>query len=105
MSLYRYLTAIFIATSSLSALAQKKVDSITIAVDPDYAKVTGTHKALLGDNYRQLWATPVTMKIFRLEKEKGGLKVLQPGGGMQTKSLRLQDSSGQEWVLRTVQKY
>ncbi|WP_214071192.1 hypothetical protein [Mucilaginibacter sp. dw_454] len=105
MRLYRYFIAIFITALSLQSFAQKRTDSITIAVDPDYAKVTKTHKFLLGDNYRQLWATPVTMKIFRLEKEKGGLKILQPGGGMQTKSLRLQDSSGQEWVLRTVQKF
>lgn len=104
MSLYKYLTVVF-AALSVSGFAQKKADSITVAVDADYAKVTGTHKFLLGDNYRRLWATPVSLRIFHLEKEKGGLKILQPGGGMQTKSLRLEDPSGQEWVLRTVQKF
>ncbi|HEX8022358.1 hypothetical protein, partial [Mucilaginibacter sp.] len=30
---------------------------------------------------------------------------MQRGGGKQTKSLRLQDPTGQQWVLRTIQKY
>lgn len=80
-------------------------DSITIAIEPGYDSVGNTHRFFFGENYRNLWATPVKMKVFRLENEKGGLKILQKGGGMQTKSLRLQDSSGQEWVLRTIQKY
>jgi len=80
-------------------------DSINTAVEPEYNKVNGFHRMLFGENYRQLWATKVKLPVFYLEKEKGGLKILQLGGGMQTKSLRLQDSSGQEWVLRTIQKY
>ncbi|GAA4086163.1 hypothetical protein [Mucilaginibacter panaciglaebae] len=105
MSLNRYLIFAFFTAFSTQLFAQKERDSITVAIDADYAKVTRVHKILLGDNYRELWATPVSFRIFRLEKEKGGLKILQPGGGMQTKSLRLQDSAGHEWVLRTVQKY
>ncbi|TWI97544.1 surface antigen-like protein [Mucilaginibacter frigoritolerans] len=90
-----------------NGLAQgvKPADSVTVAIEPDYNKVSKLHRALLGENYRLLWATKVKLPVFYLEKEKGGLKILQLGGGMQTKSLRLQDSSGQEWVLRTIQKY
>src|SRR5690349_10143235 len=80
-------------------------DSITIALEPEYNKAGRIHRLLFGDNYRALWATPVTLKVFRLEDEKGGLKILQKGGGLQTLSLRLQDPSGQQWVLRTIQKY
>lgn len=63
------------------------------------------HRLLFGENYRTLWATPVKLKVFRLENEKGGLKIVQKGGGLQTLSLRLQDPGGQQWVLRTIQKY
>jgi len=63
------------------------------------------HRLLFGGNYRSLWATPVTLKIFRLGNEKGGLKIIQRGGGLQTMSLRLRDPGGQQWVLRTIQKY
>ncbi|ASU36247.1 BamA/TamA family outer membrane protein [Mucilaginibacter xinganensis] len=84
---------------------QLKNDSIRIAVEPEYNKVSKTHRFWFGENYRALWAQPVKLKVFRLEDEKGGLKILQQGGGKQTLSLRLQDSSGQQWVLRTIQKY
>jgi hypothetical protein len=105
MALTRYLSVAFFMGMSAHSIAQTKPDSITIAIEPTYNNVTKTHEFLLGDNYRKLWAAPVTIRIFHLAKEKGGLTILQPGGGMQTKSLRLQDSTGQEWVLRTIQKY
>ncbi|HEX8660073.1 MAG TPA: hypothetical protein VF690_21190, partial [Hymenobacter sp.] len=63
------------------------------------------HRWLFGDSYRRVWATPVKLRIFRLAQEKGGLTVLERGGGLQTKSLRMQDATGQQWVLRTIQKY
>jgi hypothetical protein len=89
----------------VSFAQQIKSDSITVAVEPEYNKAGRMHRFLFGNNYRTLWATPVTLKVFRLENEKGGLKILQKGGGLQTLSLRLQDPSGQQWVLRTIQKY
>ncbi len=85
--------------------AKRTADSITVAIEPDYNKVTGFHRLMLGTNYRKEWATPVRVRIIKLGQEKGGLKVEQKGGGMQTKSLRLVDNTGQEWVLRSVQKY
>ncbi len=103
----KYLSVILISCITYNGFSQAQVksDSIKVAIEPVYDSVTKTHRFLLGENYRKLWATPVTMKVFHISKEKGGLKILQLGGGMQTKSLRLQDSSGQEWVLRTIQKY
>jgi hypothetical protein len=89
----------------LNAHAQSATDSVKIAVEPDYNKVSKTHEFFLGENYRKLWAAPVKLPMFHISTEKGGLKILQRGGGKQTKSLRLQDSTGQQWVLRTLQKY
>ena len=86
-------------------LAPANSDSITIAIAPAYDNVSKMHRFFLGESYRKLWAAPVKMKVFYLEKEKGGLTILQKGGGLQTKSLRLKDSSGREWVLRSIQKY
>jgi type VI protein secretion system component Hcp len=105
MRLNIYLAIAFLTGVSAKSFSQSKGDSIKIAIEPVYNTVSKTHQFLLGDNYRKLWATPVTLRIFHLTKEKGGLTILQPGGGMQTKSLRLQDPTGQEWVLRTIQKY
>ncbi|MDQ6845315.1 MAG: metallophosphoesterase, partial [Bacteroidota bacterium] len=80
-------------------------DSVTVAVNPDYQKISSLHKIFAGENYRKEWAAPVHLKVFRIEKEKGGFTILSLGGGKQTRSLRLQDKYGQQWVLRTVDKY
>ncbi|WP_299581805.1 BamA/TamA family outer membrane protein [Mucilaginibacter sp.] len=103
----KFLFIIMLCGISYKGVSQSilNADSIKVAIAPEYDKVTKTHRFLLGENYRKLWSTKVTLKVFHITREKGGLKILQPGGGMQTKSLRLQDSNGQEWVLRTIQKY
>ena len=79
-------------------------DSLRVAVAPGYNRAGGFHRWLLGNNYRTEWATPVTLPVFDLTRTNGGFTVMQQGGGMQTKSLRLRDSTGREWVLRSVQK-
>ena len=58
-----------------------------------------------GTNYRSVWNTEIEVPVFDLGTERGGLKILQQGGGRQTLSLRLADSTGREWVLRSVEKY
>ncbi len=62
------------------------------------------HKLIAGKNYRKEWGTPVHLKVFRINKEKGGFKILSLGGGRQTESLRLLDKDSLEWVLRTIDK-
>ncbi|WP_439697593.1 hypothetical protein ACFGVS_04215 [Mucilaginibacter sp. AW1-7] len=99
------LLLILAAIGTMRAYAQATADSIKLAIEPGYNNVSGTHRFFLGENYRKLWAAPVTLRIFHIQTEKGGLKILQKGGGQQTKSLRLQDPTGQQWVLRTIQKY
>jgi hypothetical protein len=100
------LTALLMAAAA-DTFAQKLVknDSVVVAIEPLFNTVNKTHRAVFGESYRKLWAAPVKIRVFHLAQEKGGLKILQRGGGMQTKSLRLQDANGQEWVLRTIQKY
>ena len=80
-------------------------DSVTVAIEPTYNKVSALHRHLLGDSYRTAWATPVRLPVFHLAQAKGGLTILERGGGLQTKSLRMKDASGRQWVLRTIQKY
>ncbi|QJD97045.1 BamA/TamA family outer membrane protein [Mucilaginibacter robiniae] len=111
MILNRYLTKTFVLITGLFSLytataqSQTHKDSVTLAIDADYNKVGAVHRKLFGENYRKLWAVPVKMRVMHLQQEKGGLTVLEKGGGLQTQSLRLRDPSGQEWVLRSVQKY
>ncbi|MCJ8163453.1 outer membrane protein assembly factor [Pontibacter sp. E15-1] len=99
--LYLFLFALGATSAPAQPLAP---DSVTLAIAPEYDAVSRAHRFWFGENYRALWATPVQMRVFHLSQEKGGMKILKKGGGQQTRSLRLQDAAGNEWVLRTVQK-
>lgn len=61
-------------------------------------------RVLFGNNYREEWLIPVEVPVFDFNMEKGGLKVVKKGGGLQTKSLRLENQQGQQWVLRSLEK-
>ncbi|MCF6171102.1 MAG: BamA/TamA family outer membrane protein [Bacteroidales bacterium] len=60
---------------------------------------------IMGNNYRNIWNTPVDLPVFDIGHEKGGLSIIKRGGGMQTRSLRLEDKNGKQYVLRSVNKY
>jgi hypothetical protein len=93
-------------TSVFHAKAQRsKSDSIVVSFQPEYDSVSTWHRYLFGNSNRILWATPVKIRILNLHTEKGGMSIVKKGGGMQTKSLRLSDPEGNEWVIRTLQKY
>ncbi len=62
-------------------------------------------KKLFGENYREEWSTEIEVPVFDIGNEKGGLKILQRGGGQQTLSLRLEASDGKEYVVRSVEKF
>jgi hypothetical protein len=105
--IFHCLIGCFLLASSFNAFPQNLVskDSITVRIAPDYDSVRKFHRFLFGESYRKLWAAPVKLRVLHLERERGGLTILQKGGGLQTRSLRLRDAQGKEWVLRTIQKY
>ena len=105
LNLARQVLLLLLINAIAFAKCFSQSDSITVTIKPSYDSVSGLHRFLLGENYRKLWATPVKVKVFSLSKEKGGLTVIKQGGGLQTRSLRLRDKSGKEWVLRTLEKY
>ena len=101
----------FILLMSLSGEGQKKstavlqyqaTDSIITGISNQYEIRSFLHRIIMGKNYRDTWSTPVKLPLFYLSKS--GMTIDKLGGGQQTKSLRLKDASGKEWVLRTVDK-
>jgi hypothetical protein len=78
--------------------------SVTASAGKEYDRVSGFKRLMFGKSYRKVWAAPVTFRVFDIAKEKGGLKILQRGGGKQTKSLRLEDQTGKQWVIRSINK-
>lgn len=82
-------------------------DSVTRPASQLIHPTHGLKKIFMGQNYRPEWSTPVKMKTFDIDKEKGGFIVAGIGGGTQTKTLLLKnpkDSLLKEWVLRKVEK-
>jgi hypothetical protein len=75
----------------------------TVIAGQEY-KSSNWHKWLWGEDYRQEWSTPVKIPVLNLDSAYGGLTPIKEGGGRQTKSLRLKDSAGRQFVLRSVNK-
>lgn len=80
-------------------------DSVMVKVKPSFDSVSRFHRYLFGDNYRKDYATDTKLPVIRISEIEGGLKPTQLGGGNQSRSLRLEDKNGKEYVLRSVEKY
>ncbi|WP_369793502.1 metallophosphoesterase [Mangrovimonas sp. ST2L15] len=61
-------------------------------------------KSFWGDHYRDVYSTKINAKVATLDTLKGGLEIVRPGGGHQTRSLRLKDKSGREYNMRALRK-
>ncbi|WP_185154336.1 BamA/TamA family outer membrane protein [Fulvivirga sp. M361] len=80
-------------------------DSMVVASASAQYKAGKLKKKLLGTNYRDVWLQENKVPVFDIGNEHGGLEIVQRGGGMQTKSLRLEAENGKQYVLRSIEKY
>lgn len=78
-------------------------DSFTIAAANIY-EVSGIRKVGFGNSYRDAWDTPITVPVFNLEEEFKDLEIVKLGGGMSTKSIRLESTNKKQYVLRSINK-
>ncbi len=99
-------TVPFLSINEKDTISRTEVfgDSIIMKIHPSYNKPGKLHRIFFGENYRKEWATPTSLPVIRLSRMHGGLMPLKRGGGMQSKSLRLADKDGKEWILRSVEK-
>lgn len=79
-------------------------DSVLVSASDQY-RAQNNRAFFLGDNYRDTWETPIKAPVFDIGKVRGGLQIIKKGGGQQTLSLQLADSSGREFTLRSIEKY
>ena len=86
-----------------TAVPDSAGDSIEIVPGAKY-QAGGLHRTLLGNGYRDLWATPLRVQVLDLATFRGGLRPLKESGGNQTKSLRFVTPDGTEYVFRSVAK-
>lgn len=85
---------------------------VTDSSDPNHRTVIAgieykrgaLYRFFWGSHYRKEWTTPVKVPIFRPDTIDGGLTAYQQGGGRQTKTLRLKNKDGKQYVLRSIDK-
>src|SRR5687767_5222015 len=80
------------------------VKGTTVVIPGKEYKRSGYHNFFWGYHYRKEWNTAIRVENFYLDTAKGGLTPFQEGGGRQSKSLRLKDKLGKEYVLRSINK-
>jgi len=104
ITLYKWFLAFsFILLPLLSFTQSDTSKYIITAASKNYDRKSSYQKKW-GEHYRKEWATPVKFKIVMLDTLAGGLKPYESGGGRQSKSLRLKDKDGREYVLRSIDK-
>lgn len=62
------------------------------------------HRWMMGDNYRDEYATPITIPFLDLRTFAGGVRPAETGGGLQTRNLRFKGGDGRQYVFRPVRK-
>lgn len=72
--------------------------------DSDAYHKTGFYQFLWGKRYRTYFGKKVTAPTVDLDTLYGGVKVTKEGGGHQSFSLRLEDSDGGEYAMRSLRK-
>jgi len=80
-----------------------KPESVTVAAGARY-QAGALYRWFAGDTYRDLWTMPIRVPLLDWQTYVGGLHPTKEGGGMQTKSLRLETADGAEYVFRLSDK-
>jgi hypothetical protein len=80
-----------------------RADSMTVVASTRY-EVGALHRWVAGSAYRDLWAMPIRVPMLYLDTYAGGLRPTKEGGGLQTKSLRLEAAGGLQYVFRLSDK-
>src|SRR5690606_26525863 len=103
MQLFRYSVSFCLLILPCIIFAQENRDT-TLPASKEF-KVSGSRSFWMGTNYRKEWLTPVRVPVVNMSTQFGGLKPVKRGGGKQTRSLRVEDSSGKEYNFRSIKKF
>lgn len=81
-----------------------KEDTVMASTYSKYNEVKKFHRQMIGENFRDAWAKEVKLPVIRLSEYKGGMTYRKMGGGHQTINMRLRDTLGNQYALRSVVK-
>lgn len=79
-------------------------DTVTSIYTKEEVKKSQFFRKIWGERYRKYYGIKVKVPIVELDTLFGGLTPLRKGGGHQSKSLRLHDGNGKEYVMRAMRK-
>ncbi|GEC72635.1 Calcineurin-like phosphoesterase [Flavobacterium flevense] len=71
---------------------------------PEMTSKSAFHNFLFGKHYRKYYSQLIDVPVVSLDTLHGGLSPVRAGGGHQSKSLRLEDANGKEYVMRALKK-
>ena len=95
--------SILVNIENINSIDFRTYDSIIIKATTQY-KSTEFKELMQGEHYRNAWSAPVKVPVLYLDTLYGGLTVTKEGGGKQTRSLKLKDSNGIYYTLRSINK-
>lgn len=88
-----------------STLDQKFPNTTKSSIYSDkMTKKSRIHNLLFGKHYRPYYSLEIEAQTATLDTLFGGLTPVRAGGGHQSKSLRLKDANGREYVMRALKK-
>ncbi len=67
-------------------------------------KAGSIKELFLGEQYRDIWTTPVEVDVINLDTKYGGLTPIKKGGGQASNSLRMEHENGHQYILRSIKK-
>ncbi|MEM9830179.1 MAG: hypothetical protein AAF944_06055 [Bacteroidota bacterium] len=85
MKLFLFFTLLAVLSPTYWAVAQQTsptpTDSLVSVPITDQYRMGSFGRFMYGDNYREEWSAPVPLRVFDIDREKGGLTIVQRGGG------------------------
>lgn len=75
-----------------------------LVVPGERFRASASKRWLYGDNYRDLWTTPVEVAVLDLDAVGGGLTPLRTGGFGQSVSLHFTGEDGRRYTVRSLDK-
>ncbi|NEV94070.1 BamA/TamA family outer membrane protein [Psychroflexus sp. YR1-1] len=92
-------------TYELNQLPEHFTSTYTGSIYEEFdSERTGFYESVWGQHYRDLYTRKITVPVMDIDTAYGGLRPMRVGGGMQTNSLRLEDSLGRQYNIRQIKK-
>ncbi len=91
----------------IEQVAESNITDATVEksiYDPEKLEKSKFFEWTWGQMYRQAYGYKVEVPVVKLDTLKGGLEPVRKGGGFQTRSLRLENENGEQYVMRGMNK-